>query len=300
MLILRAEELGMCFGVRDALAVLDAIERPSEVTIHGELVHNREVLSQLDQRGFHRSPERTRPIPATPVVLVTAHGISDQERDRLRLAGKRIVDTTCPLVHKVHLAAQALQRDGYRVLVIGKADHVEVRGITEDLHDAIVLGSLDDVRTWPERRLGIVCQTTTQETLATNILAAVRTANQQACVRFVDTVCSPTRARIAALQVLLPRIDALVVVGGRDSNNTRQLVTTGERHGLPTLHVEHADELSQDWFARFETIGLTAGTSTLGMTIDAVHTRLLAIAAAHDSWLSPHGQPAEPRRRRLV
>lgn len=120
MLILRAAELGMCFGVRDALLVLDAIENPRDVTIHGELVHNGEVLAALDRRGFQRSPEQRRPVPETPVVLVTAHGISDRERQRLLAAGKQLVDTTCPLVHKVHTEAQRLQARGARVLVIGK------------------------------------------------------------------------------------------------------------------------------------------------------------------------------------
>ena len=278
MIILRADELGMCFGVRDALAALERERDPAAVTIHGELVHNPEVLALLDRRGFHRSPEATRDVPPTPVVMVTAHGISDRERARLTAAGKRLVDTTCPLVAKAHDAARALAAEGRRVVVLGKRDHVEVRGIVEDHPGALVVGSAADVATWPEPRLGVLCQTTTQVDVAAALLAAIRAANAHADVRFADTICSPTRARIDALSRLLPAIDALVVVGGHDSNTCRQLVQRGERAGVRTLHVAHARELAPPWFAGAGAVGLTAGTSTLPRTIDEVHGALLRLA----------------------
>ncbi|MEQ1633024.1 MAG: 4-hydroxy-3-methylbut-2-enyl diphosphate reductase [Planctomycetota bacterium] len=280
MLILRAAELGMCFGVRDALDVIEAVPNPTDVTIHGELVHNQEVLRDLDRRGFAHSNEDARPVPSTPVVLVTAHGISDRERDRLRQAGKQLIDTTCPLVQKAHAAAQQLQREGYRVIVFGKRDHVEVRGIIEDLERPIVVGSPADVASWPDSKLGVVCQTTTQSEVAASLLALVRAQNPHASVRFADTICSPTKARIEALTDLLPRIDALVVIGGHNSNNTKQLVRTAEAHGVPTLHVENAAELNAEWFAGHSVVGLTAGTSTLRQTIDEVHAALVRLDGA--------------------
>ncbi|MBL8755399.1 MAG: 4-hydroxy-3-methylbut-2-enyl diphosphate reductase [Planctomycetes bacterium] len=279
MQILRAQELGMCFGVRDALAVLDREPAPADVTIHGELVHNPEVLALLDRRGFHRSGEAGRAVPATPVVAVTAHGISDRERAALLAAGKRLVDTTCPLVRKAHDAAQALAGEGRRVVVLGKRDHVEVRGLTDDLVAPIVVGGLGDVTTWPDARLGVVCQTTTQDEVAQELLAAIRRRNPHADVRFVDTVCAPTKARIQALLELLPHVDAMVVVGGHDSNNTRQLVLRAEHHGVRTCHVAHARELHADWFAEVRRCGLTAGTSTLPKTVEEVHGWLVRLAA---------------------
>jgi 4-hydroxy-3-methylbut-2-enyl diphosphate reductase len=279
MQILRAQELGMCFGVRDALAVLDREPEPADVTIHGELVHNPEVLALLDRRGFHRSNEAARAVPSTPVVAVTAHGISDLERGTLLAAGKRLVDTTCPLVRKAHEAAQVLAREGRRVVVLGKRDHVEVRGLVDDLVEPLVVGGLDDIATWPEHRLGVVCQTTTQDEVAQELLAAIRARNPHADVRFVDTVCAPTKARIQALLDLLPRVDAMVVVGGHDSNNTRQLVLRSEHHGVRTCHVAHARELQAEWFLGVQRCGLTAGTSTLPKTVEEVHGWLLRLAA---------------------
>lgn len=279
MIVLRADAMGMCFGVRDALAVIAEVRTPEQVTIHGELVHNEAVLRDLDARGFHRSPEGDRPVPATPAVLVTAHGISNRERSRLLDAGKQLVDTTCPLVQKAHDHAQRLQQEGRRVVVIGRAGHVEVQGIVEDLDRPIVVGSDSDVVTWPERRLGVVCQTTTREDDAARLLAAIRRQNPEADVAFADTICSPTKARVTALHDLLPRVDALVVVGGANSNNTAQLVRRAESRGVPALRVQAPSELDPSFLKSRRVIGLTAGTSALPATIDAVHRALLAFAA---------------------
>ena len=265
--------------MRDALAAIERVANPAAVTIHGELVHNGEVLQLLESRGFQQSHEDSRQVPQTPEVLITAHGVSNRERLKLRRAGKSLIDTTCPLVHKAHEAAQLLQADGRRVIVIGRPDHVEVRGIIEDLDDAVVVQKVQDVAIWPESRIGVVCQTTTPSERVDEIMLAIRRENRHADVRLIDTVCNPTKARGAALEALLPQIDALVVVGGRDSNNTRQLVVRGQLRGIATVHIENAQELDEDWLQGRQVVGLTAGTSTLPETIDAVYERLIRLAA---------------------
>ena len=278
MRVIRADAMGLCFGVRDALQAIEAVADPRDVTIYGELVHNEAVLVQLDTRGFHRTPELVRDQPpGTTTVLITAHGISDCERRRLEDAGKTLIDTTCPLVRRVHLAAQSLASKGYHVLVIGRPGHVEVRGIVEDLESCDVVGSLDDVRTWPHGRLGVVCQTTTPPHVAAAIAASIREKNPHADVRFIDTVCEPTRERQSAVERLCRQVDAVVVVGGANSNNTRQLVTLCGRLGTRAYHVQSAEGLHAAWFEGCTTVGLTAGTSTLDETVEAVYERLRSL-----------------------
>jgi 4-hydroxy-3-methylbut-2-enyl diphosphate reductase len=280
MRVLQAEVLGMCFGVRDALKALQAIDRPEEVTIHGELVHNEVVLTQLGRRGFGMTRESDRNgLPETPTVLITAHGISDRERMRLRAAGKRIVDTTCPLVERVHRAAQALQAEGYHVLVIGRRGHVEVQGIVEDLHSCDVIQAPEEVGRYPYDRLGVVCQTTTPERTVRAVREAIRARNPHAEVRFIDTVCHPTKDHQEALERVLGQVDAMVVVGGRNSNNTRELVALCRERNRPAFHVQGAADLDPAWFAGCRTVGLTAGTSTLDETIEEVRQALLRIDA---------------------
>jgi 4-hydroxy-3-methylbut-2-en-1-yl diphosphate reductase len=323
MIILRANALGMCFGVRDALEIARRIESPREVTIHGELVHNETVLRELTERGFmmsdesdkadrsersdgkygkngrdgsfesHKSydshishpshPSNLPPLPPTRCVMITAHGVSDRERARLAAAGREIIDTTCPLVRRVHLAATELARLGYFVVVVGKAGHVEVEGIVGDLEPGrhAVVGRPDEASRYDAARIGIVFQTTTAPADAQRIVEAIHAANPGKEIRPVMTICRPTLDRQAAARSLLTRVEAMVVVGGRDSNNTRQLVALAREHDTPVLHAQSEADLTPEWFEPYETVGLTAGTSTPDDVIEAVFHRLSAIAEAH-------------------
>jgi 4-hydroxy-3-methylbut-2-en-1-yl diphosphate reductase len=288
MRVIRADVLGMCFGVRDSLAMIDRIAEPGAISIHGELVHNEFVQLQLQARGFAMQSEEARKgtLPETRTVLITAHGISDRERNRLRSGGKEILDTTCPLVKRVHQAAASLEAEGYFVLLIGRRGHVEVEGIIEDLEQFEVVESAAEVRAYKAAKLGIVCQSTATERTVGTIRAAVAAFNPSAHIKFVDTVCLPTKEHQRALENLLEQVDAVVVVGGRTSNNTQQLVARSQERGKPALHVQSAADLDPLWFKPFATVGLTAGTSTLPETVDEVHRALVwfGSAAAGGSW----------------
>lgn len=278
MQVIVAESLGFCFGVREALSLAEQTHDPHSVTIHGELVHNERVQGRLQARGFHVvSEDGRRMLPATPRVMVTAHGISDRERVRLESAGLRLIDTTCPLVRSVHRAAQRLAGDGRHLLVIGRPGHVEVQGIIEDLPSSEVVDGPQAVREYPQNRLGIVCQSTTPPKLADEVHAAIRMANPAADIEFINTICQPTRDRQEAIRKLLPQVDAVVVVGGRNSNNTRALAAHCEAAGKPAWHVQSAEDLDPKWFRGVRTVGLTAGTSTLDETIESVRAALAAL-----------------------
>ncbi len=275
MKIIRADAMGICSGVRDALQLTDRIDNPESVTIHGELVHNEIVLVQLEARGFGVAAEQGRSkLPETIDVLITAHGISNAERKRLESAGKRLIDTTCPLVRRVHRSAQALDGGGYHVLVIGRSGHVEVQGLIEDLHSYDVIETPADVRRYFHNRLGVICQTTTPPRVAEQIRAAIRVHNRHAEIRFVDTICQPTRDRQQAVERLLWKIDVMVAVGGRNSNNTRQLVHRCREQGKPCFHIQSAADINPEWFHGLHAVGLTAGMSTLDSTIDEVYDAL--------------------------
>lgn len=284
MEILLAETLGMCFGVRDALKLIEDIDQPEDVTIHGELVHNETVLRNLQSLGFRQvDEERRTELPDTSHVLITAHGVSENERRRLEQAGKILLDSTCPLVERAHAAARKLEADGCFVLVIGRRGHVEVEGIIGDLTRFEVIQSVDEVRAWPHPRLGIMCQTTTPVPHADGIRREIERCNPAADIRFLDTICHPTKDHQAALERLLERVQALVVVGGRNSNNTRQLAEKARARGIPAHHIQSAGDLRPQWFEGLERVGLTAGTSTLDETIREVHEALLRMAEAYAS-----------------
>jgi (E)-4-hydroxy-3-methyl-but-2-enyl pyrophosphate reductase len=288
MQILRATTTGMCFGVRDALDETGTLDRPEDVTIHGELVHNDAVLTELGARGFRSTRESDRSdLPTTRAVLITAHGISDTERRRLMAAGKQLIDTTCPLVTRVHQEAQALRRAGYHVLVVGRRHHVEVRGIVEDLEAFEIIENETEVRVYPFPRLGVVCQTTTAPATVAAVRVALVFQNPHAEIRFQDTTCSPTRQNQRALAELLPKVEAVVVVGGRNSNNTGELAAHCVAAGKPVMRVQDVDGLQSEWFVGMTSVGLVAGTSTLDATLDAVESRLRQFANQKSTSLGP-------------
>lgn len=286
MKVITAAAHGMCFGVREALDRIRDIKDPYSVTIYGDLVHNEAVLAELTERGFHSTGEAHRDIPDTERVLITAHGLSNRERARLRYAGKELIDTTCPLVEKAHRAARELAADGRHVVVIGRKGHVEVEGLTGDLPDCTVLSRPEEVRPLGFRRIGVICQTTTREETARQILGRLDLLNPGADIRHINTICRPTRDRQQAVAHLLETVQALVVVGGKHSNNTLALVERAARAGVRTLHVQSKRDLDPAWFADLETVGLTAGTSTPPEAVSGVHRALEKIAAGQTVFAS--------------
>lgn len=278
MLVIRASHMGMCFGVKDALDVALVHSSPEEVTIFGELVHNRTVMDRMRARGYRFVPESAREsVPETSQVMITAHGVSDRERERLTRAGKGLMDTTCPLVRRVHKAALRFKRLGFFVVVVGREGHVEVEGLVGDLDDYAVVWEPGEVRRWPFPRIAVISQTTTPPDRFGDVSRRVVDVNRGSLVEVADTVCRPTRERQEAVERLLERAEALVVVGGKNSNNTRQLGSKAEAAGKPWLHVETAADLVPKWFSGLRLVGLTAGTSTPDETIEEVYRALLRI-----------------------
>jgi 4-hydroxy-3-methylbut-2-enyl diphosphate reductase len=167
-------------------------------------------------------------------------------------------------------AALVMVADGRHLVGIGRAGQVEVRGRGGDAPAHDVFESPSAVRALSHARLGVVCQTTVPPATAAAVLATLRRANPEADIRFADTICEPTRQRLRAVEELAARVDAMVVVGGKDSNNTRHLAQLAARHCARTLHVQGAGELDPAFFAGCRRVGLTAGTSTPDDVIDAV------------------------------
>jgi len=276
--VLRAAHLGMCFGVRDAIALARAQDRSPPLTILGELAHNETVLAALRARGIRME---TRPeAVATPAVMITAHGAPDSALRALQERGLRVLEATCPLVHYAHRAVKTLVREHFHPVIIGRRDHVEVRGLTHDLAEYDVILTEEDALQLAERpRFGVAAQTTQPVDRVRHLAGVMRRRFPRSEIRFIDTVCQPTKQRQAAAIELARQADMVIVVGGAHSNNTRELADTCRRF-CPRVHqVEDADGLRADWLADVETAGLTAGTSTPDEVVDEVEQRLRELKA---------------------
>ena len=276
MRILRAAHLGMCFGVRDAIELAERHSDTAPLTVLGDLVHNDAVLARLRARGIASASDPAR--VATRTVMVTAHGTSERSLARTRGLGLEIVDATCPLVTVAHRAVQALVRDGYHPVIVGQRGHVEVRGLTEDL-DAfdVVLDEADVLALTPRPRIGVAAQTTQPIDRVRHLVACIRQHFSDSDIRFIDTVCRPTKQRQTAAIDLARQSDVVIVVGGASSNNTRQLVETCARYCARVHHVQTESDVCADWLRDAETVGLTAGTSTPDAVVDRVEARIRAL-----------------------
>jgi 4-hydroxy-3-methylbut-2-en-1-yl diphosphate reductase len=297
MKIKLAEHYGLCFGVRDALAQAEHIAQDTPLTILGELVHNPIVRERLRERGALEGDLKSLDSAQTQRVMITAHGAADAQRQRWREAGFEVSDGTCPLVRKAHDSLRALVRQGFFPVVIGKPGHVEVEGLTGDFPEAFVVENVRDVEALPARaRYGVISQTTQPLDKVLALVEAIRAARPDSEIRFVDTVCQPTKNRQLALKTLLDEVEAMVIVGGRNSNNTLQLVAASRAAGRRVFHVERADELEPAWFENVASVGITAGTSTLHETVEAVHRRLQQFAEIkQDTRIVPHVDPIAER-----
>jgi 4-hydroxy-3-methylbut-2-enyl diphosphate reductase len=267
----------MCFGVRDAIELAVQRAGTAPLTVLGDLVHNDAVLARLRSRGIASAKDPAR--VTTRTVMVTAHGTSERSLAHTRALGLDIVDATCPLVHVAHRAVQALVRDGYHPVIVGQRDHVEVRGMTEDLEAFdVVLDEADVLALAPRPRLGVAAQTTQPIDKVRRLVACITQRFPEADIRFSDTVCRPTKQRQAAAIDLARRADVVIVVGGASSNNTRQLVETCSQYCARVHQVQTDADLRDEWFRDAGTVGLTAGTSTPDDVVDRVEARIRSFA----------------------
>ena len=267
----------MCFGVRDAIALATERAQSQPITILGDLVHNETVLAALRAKGIQFQNDASE--AATETVMITAHGASDRRVNAVRERGLKVLEATCPLVRVAHQAVAKLVRHGFHPVIIGKRDHVEVRGLTEDLAEFDVVLCEDDVLQLKERpRFGVAAQTTQPIDKVRHLAGLIRKRFPDSEVRFIDTVCQPTKQRQNAAIELAQHCDVVIVIGGAHSNNTHELVKTCSHFCARVHHVQTAADLRDEWFCADDAVGITAGTSTPDSVIVAVEKAIPTLA----------------------
>lgn len=262
-----AAHAGTCYGVQRALdmALAAAPQAGENVQVHtlGPLIHNPIVVRELADAGVGLA--ETLDDAATGTVIIRAHGVVPQVIDAARERGLTVVDATCPYVKKVHVAAKRLVREGYRVVVVGEPGHPEVEGILGHAgDDAQVVSCAADAADADELSLkgkvGLVVQTTQTAQNLAEVVAAITPRVQE--LRVINTICAATSERQQAAASLANRCDCMVIVGGKNSGNTRRLAQICADACERTHHIEEASELQAAWFASARHIGITAGAST--------------------------------------
>lgn len=284
-----ARELGFCFGVKRTLKLFDDLGDDSRgVSTLGTLVHNPQVTTNLAARGVSTVQDIEDVRGGT--VTVTAHGAAPKSYEEAAARGLRLIDTTCPLVTKVQKIAMDLHKSGFQVVVYGDHRHQEVRGIVGWTDDTALV-STDAAELLPlllartrsgkrvPKRLGIVSQTTQPAERFKAFLGDLMTRlpDDFREVQVHNTICEPTLDRQSAVVDLAEEVDVMIVVGGRDSANTRHLAELCKEQNVPTHHIEWPEELRSEWFDGCKVAGLTAGASTPDDVIEAVAHRMRSI-----------------------
>ncbi|MFC1588159.1 4-hydroxy-3-methylbut-2-enyl diphosphate reductase [Planctomycetota bacterium] len=274
MKVTLASALGTCFGVRSAIeAALDA-KYANDLTIIGDLVHNPQTVAKLKEHGVRFVDSLDDPIH-TKNVMITAHGAPQSVTDRARDMGYTVHDASCPLVKRVHDTVKDLVAEGYFPVVFGEAKHVEIRGIVGRLDEYAIVGSIEDFgQLAGKEKVGIVCQTTHQLQYAQELLKAMTSNFPGMEIKFIDTICKPTKDRQKAVRDLAAKVDLMIVVGGHNSSNTKKLKKVCQERNLTVYQIEAAGEIDPGWFAGCNHIGITAGTSTPAEVIQEVHDRI--------------------------
>lgn len=257
-----AEKAGVCFGVQRALDLAIAAGSSPNQPVHtlGELIHNPIVVQNLEDHGVRLAD--TVDEAATGTLVIRAHGVAPHVTEEAQEAGLTIVDATCPFVKRVHDAVDELVADGYQVLILGEPGHPEVEGIKgHAAPDAFVIADSDELASIHLRpRVGLVVQTTQTEAKLQSVVDMLLPRVKE--LRVYNTICAATRERQEAAAELATDCDVMVVIGGKNSGNTRRLAEICDSLCPGTHHVQSEEELEPMWFEGAHHIGITAGAST--------------------------------------
>ena len=280
-----AERAGFCYGVRLAIdKAKHAREQGHEVTTLGQLVHNPGIKADLSDRGIRTADLADEVEGGT--LIIRAHGVPAGEMERVR--GKsdlEVIDATCTWVLQSQKAARELAEAGYTVCIIGHEDHPEVKGVRSYAGEKHVVVDDMDRSTWERvphtKKIGVLSQSTILPQKLDDFAAfCLRRCHD---LRVVNTVCPVTLTRQDDSVALAHEVEAMIVVGGKNSSNTKELAVKCAEILSETIHVADADELAAehgDWIRGKARIGITGGTSTPEVDLEAVRDRIYALTAA--------------------
>jgi (E)-4-hydroxy-3-methyl-but-2-enyl pyrophosphate reductase len=276
MEIRKAKVQGFCFGV--AITVKKAeesIAKRNDVTTLGHVVHNPQTVATLEANGL-RNAASVDEVDAG-ALFVRAHGLPVEVFDKAKAKGLEIIDATCPMVTKIHVQAEKLKEQGYKIIVIGDPSHPEVKGTLSHVPGAFCIETVEDVAKLPRgSRMGVVVQSTYSRERFSDIVKALSEKFYE--VRAVNTICTDTNNRQSEALRLAEEVEVMVVVGGKTSANTKHLAELSESHGARAFHIEGPDELKSEWFDGVKVAGLMSGASTPGWLVDKVQARMEELA----------------------
>ena len=280
MQIILDEGAGFCFGVERALKMAGEESRDASrpiVTI-GPLIHNPQVIEEMKRDGVAVAEEGENLHDTT--AIIRTHGVRPQEENRLREAGNRVLDATCPYVKKSHEYADLLRQEDYHIIVIGDPDHPEIKGVLGYSGERVtVITQPEEADSLPHyARVGVVVQTTYPIEKVQKVVSKL--VGRSTELRVFNTICDYTSDRQISAREISSQVDLMYVIGGRNSANTNKLAEICKQQGTVTCHIEVAEEIEARDLEGVERVGITAGASTPDGRIASVIDRIEELSGA--------------------
>ncbi|RJQ23251.1 MAG: 4-hydroxy-3-methylbut-2-enyl diphosphate reductase [Nitrospiraceae bacterium] len=276
MQIIIAKKAGFCFGVKRAIDITFDFAKKSKrgVFTYGPLIHNPQVVEELKGVGVNTTDNLYAPDIET--LIIRTHGVSPEVYTETSKMGYNVIDATCPFVKKAQDYTKILKDEGYQVLIIGDKEHPEVHGLIGFAGEDVVVAN--DVENMPvlKKRVGIIVQTTQSFVTFKGIISYVIGKARE--VKIYNTICDSTIQRVRETKELAKKVGLLIIVGGKNSANTNQLVKLSGEVCDKVYHIETGQEIVEDWFNGIETVGISGGASTPQSIIDGVVKKIREIS----------------------
>ena len=261
MKILVAKDAVYCFGVRDAVNLAyDTAKDHGEVYMLGTIVHNEKVVEDLSKAGT-KVVDKIDEVAKDKPILFRAHGTAPRVWDKAKNKNLNIIDATCPLVIEIHDEIKKLEAEGRRTIIIGDHGHDEVVGIAAQVENPIILANVEEAKALRKmKKAGVVSQSTQ---MIENVQEIINVLVEKVFdLRFVNTICFPTRRNHEQIKELATKCEVMIVIGSFTSANSKRLTQLALERNKRSYQLTNANDLEESWFENCETVGISAGAST--------------------------------------
>ena len=258
-----AASAGFCFGVKRALNIaLDTAKSYGRVYMLGDIVHNEDVVREIEKSGVEKIKRLGN--GKKRVLLIRAHGAGNGTIKKAEALGYRIIDATCPMVKEIHRIAQAMEKKGYKIIIIGDKEHDEVRGIIGQLKDkAIVIDGQANIPQYAingVKKAAVVVQSTQNIDKAMRVLRELEGRIED--LKFFNTICRPTRIKQGEIRSMPQKNDLMLIIGSKNSANTKRLYEISKSLNRRSHWISGPEEIKNSWLKGVKKVGVTAGAST--------------------------------------
>ncbi len=278
MKIFLAKNAGYCFGVRDAVQLAyDTAQDDGDVYMLGHIVHNENVVEKLDKAGA-KVVETLDQVPNGKPILFRAHGTHVDTWKKAQEKNMNIIDATCPLVEEIHDEIKILEKEGRKIIIIGDHGHDEVIGIASQVKNAVIVANPDEANALRKtKKAGVVSQST--QTIE-NVQEIINILMSKVFdLRFVNTICFPTKRNQEQIKELAEACDLMIVIGSFTSANSKRLTQLAKERNKLSFQVTCANDVDESWLENVETVGISAGASTPDNIINEVIEKIKLITS---------------------